>query len=329
MDPQGRQPGESAGPGLVPPYASDRFLEFLRQRNLAILDIRGGVAPESRRLLLGRPDTTRVTWVVAVAPGARGSSAVANEERVLGHAHRVLRSGLLAAIPRVENHVEVYTSLDGLLLTAVPGLTVGSRRRTSRRTRELLAAVPRWITCVWHDSAAGTARVDLGAQDVQNVLARHQPIPRLEPALDAIRRARLRIAEYDAPQTLTHGCLCPDHVFLTDSGLGVDDWGAGATVGDPLRDAGLFALRVAGGRLPEVLAGRSVFAGEIRQFMSAVLLHTPVPQQLWREVLVLTQLELATESLERADPNGMHLLSRAVRLSGSLTRTRRTTCTQS
>ena len=79
---------------------------------------------------------------------------------------------------------------------------------------------------------------------------------------------------------------------------------------------------VAGGRLPEVLAGRSTFAAEIRTFLGAVLVHTSVPPQLWREVLVLAQLELATESLERADPNGMHLLSRAVRLSKALTRTR-------
>jgi hypothetical protein len=329
MSTHGTQPGEGEDPGLAPAYASGRFLEFLRERNLAILDIRGGVAPESRRLLLGRPDTSRVRCVVALTPGPRESSAVATEERVLRHAHGTLRGTLRAAIPHVEGHVEVYTSLEGLLLTAVPGLTVGSRRRTARRTRELLGAVPHWITGVWHDSAAGTATVDLGAQDAQTVLTRHHPIPRLEPALDAIRRARLRIAEYDVPLTLTHGCLCPDHVFLTDAGIGVDDWGAGSTAGNPLRDVGRFALGVAGGRLPEVLAGRSAFAGEIRQFMTAVLVHTPVPAQLWREVLVLAQLELATESLERADPNGMQLLSRAVRLSGSLTRTRRTTCTQS
>lgn len=322
MDPHERQPGDGEEPGLVPPYASSHFLAFLRERNLAILDVRRGAAPDSRRLILGPPGGTKVAWVVAVAHGPRENNAVDNEEQVLHHAHTVLRTGLRSSIPEVRERIEVYSSLDGLLLTAVPGLTVGDRRRTAQRTRELLTAVPRWIGGVWTDSASGTARTDLGAADVRAVLAQHQPIPRLEPAMDAIRRARLRIAEYEVPQTLTHGCLCPRHVTLVDGVLGVDDWGAGATAGDPLRDVGRFGVGVAGGRLPEVLAGRSTFAAEIRTFLGAVLVHTSVPPQLWREVLVLAQLELATESLERADPNGMHLLSRAVRLSKALTRTR-------
>lgn len=322
MDPQGGRSRTSEVSGLVPPYASEHFADFLRQRDLAILDVRAGAAPGSRRLLLGRPESTTASWTVALAPGGTTESPVTNEERVLAHAHSVLRDGVRAALPRAADHVEVYTSMDGLLLTAVPGLPVGSRRRTARRTRDLLTAVPRWVVGLWEDSATGRAPVDLGTRNVRNVLMRHQPIPRLEPALDAVRRAAVRLAQYDVPQTLTHGCLCPEHVLLSDAGLGVDDWGAGSTSGDPLRDVGRFALRVAGGRLPEVLVGRSSFAAEIRQFMSTVLVHTPVPAQLWREVLVLTQLELAAEALEHADPNGMHLLSRAVRLSGALNRTR-------
>jgi hypothetical protein len=322
MSPQERQPGDDEDPGLVPPYASSTFLTFLQDRNLAILDVRRGAAPDSRRLVLGPAGGTKVAWVVAVAHGPREGNAVDNEEQVLQHAHSVLRSALRGTVPEVRQRIEVYSSLDGLLLTAVPGLTVGTRRRTAQRTRELLTAVPRWIGGIWTDSTSGTARTDLGAADVQAVLAQHQPIPRLEPAMDAIRRARLRIAEHEVPQTLTHGCLCPRHVTIADGLLGVDDWGAGTISGDPLRDVGRFAIGVAGGRLPEVLAGRSAFAGEIRQFLNSVLVHTPVPPQLWREVLVLAQLELATESLERADPNGMHLLSRAVRLSRALTRTR-------
>lgn len=322
MDPQGgsSRTGEASGP--VPAYASPRFTEFLRERDLAILDIRAGAAPDARRLMLGRRGSSSVGWTVALAPAGPKDGAVANERRVLEHAHQVLRDGVRGALPRAEGRVEVYTSLDGLLLTAVPGLTVGSRRRTVRRTREMLRAMPRWIVGVWHDSASGTARVDLGTRGVDNVLTGHRTIPRLEPTLDAIRRAALRLAEYDVPLTLTHGCLCPEHVMFSDAGLGVDDWGAGSIAGDPLRDVGRFALGVAGGRLPEVFAGRSAFAGDIRQFMTNVLLYTSVPPQLWREVLALSQLELATEALEHADPNGMHLLSHAVRLSGALTRTR-------
>lgn len=322
MDPQDREPGAGEDHGLVPPYASTRFSQFLQERGLTILDVRRGAAPDSRRLILGASAGNTASLVVAVAHGPRENNAVDNEETVLRHAGQVLRPALRGSVPQVREHIEVYTTLDGLVLTAVPGLTVSSRRWTTQKTRDLVAAMPGWLVAVWDDSASGTAQVDLGAADVQAVLAQHQPIPRLEPAMDAIRRARVRIAQYEVPQTLTHGCLCPRHVTLAEGDIGVDDWGIGSVAGDPLRDVGRFAVHVAGGRLPEVLAGKSAFAGEIRQLVSGVLGHTPVPPQLWREVVVLAQLELATEALERADPNGMHLLSRAVRLSRALTRTR-------
>lgn len=325
MTPQDGQPGGNEDHGLVSPYASDRFLHVLKERDLEVRDIHAGAGADSRRLLLARPATNRVSMVAALAPAgpdATEVSAVVNEERVLEHAHAALRPELQQSVPRVLSRVDLDRSLDARLLTAVPGLVVGSGRRTTRKSKALLTSVSGWITAVWRDTASGAAVVDLAADDLRNVLERPQPIPRLEPALDALRRARMRVAQYEAPVTLTHGCFCPDHVFLAEGTIGVEDWGAGAVRGNPLRDAGRFALEVAGGRLPEVLAGRSGFAGDIRHFMSTVLMETPVPPQLWREVLALTQLELATASLEHADPNAMHLLSRAVRLSTALTRTR-------
>lgn len=304
----------------VPPYASDRFLQLLEERNLAILDIRAGVASGTRRLLLGRPGGSKVAWVVAVGPGIGPESPALNEERVLTRAHEVLSAQLRQTIPRVQEHVEVYTSLDGLLLTAVPGISVGPRRRTARRTRDLLLALPGWLHGVWDASASGTAPVELGSVNVRAALERIGPIPRLETALEGVQRARLRLDEHLTPRTLTHGCLCLDHVFLTEGALGVEDWSGGSTAGDPLRDVARFSLDVAGGRLPEVLAGRSGFAAEVRHFMSSTLATLSVPPQLWQEVLVLAQLELAVQALERDDPNPLHLLVRAVRLSGTSTR---------
>jgi hypothetical protein len=323
MMPVDQGPEAVEGPQrLAPPYASRKFEAMLETRGVAILDVLRGSAPESRRLLLGPHGGEKVSFVVAVAHNPSGDNPVDREEAVLARAQELLPARTARSLPKVLERIEVYTSLEGLLMTAVPGLRVSGRRWTSVRARQLLAAMPRWLVALWSDTTTGYAQVDLGVAEVRTVLAQHENSPRLEPAMDAIRRARLRLAEYSVPQVLTHGCLCPRHVTVVEDGLGVDDWGLGAFAGDPLRDLGRFAVHVASARLPEVLAGRSAFAGELRQCVSEVLAYTPVPPHLWREVLVLAQLELAMESLERADPNGMHLLSRAVRLCGALTRTR-------
>lgn len=318
----GRGEGE---PGLVPPYASRQFTRFLEKHGVAVLDVVRGAAPDTRRLLVGDPETGRVTYAVAVAHVTSEVNPIDNEQAVLAAPPgAALRAGILRTMPRVVERVDVFTTLNGLVVTGVPGLSAVGRKRPSLKSKELLSAMPAWLQAVWGDTSGETRRVDLGATALSAMLGGHERALKLEPALDAIRRARSRLAEYEVALTLTHGCLCPRHV-MTEGGavVGVDDWGLASTASSPLRDLGRFAVHVADARLPEVMAGKTSYAAAMRQFVCTVLDHTPVPRQLWREVLVLTQLELAMESLERADPNGMVLLSRAVRaLSGALMRTR-------
>jgi aminoglycoside phosphotransferase (APT) family kinase protein len=95
--------------------------------------------------------------------------------------------------------------------------------------------------------------------------------------------------------------------------VGVDDWGHASQSGDPLRDLGRFAVRLADRRLAEVVAGRTSYARTVRRLVAAGLERTALPPQLWRDVLVLAQLELAVESLDRGDPSAFSLLLTAVR----------------
>ncbi len=308
-----------SGGDLTPPYASREFAAYLTSRELTILDVRQGSAPGSRRLLLGRPSGRTVEYVVAVDQ-TRGA-AVDNEQAVLEAATAMLRPAARAALPKVVERIEVFTSMEGLVLTAAPGLRVNGPPWTGARAHQLLGEVAGWLGAVWTDTAGAQAPVDLGSGDVEEVLGR-QRVPRLEPALDAIRTARARLGEYQTPRTLVHGCLCPLHATLAERGIGVDDWGLGSPAGDPLRDLGRMAVHVAGGRLPEVLAGRSGLALAVQRCMTEALAHTPVPPRLWREIVVLTQVELARDALEQGDENGIRLLGRAVRLSRALTRTR-------
>lgn len=314
----------NADVGLAPPYASREFTRFLEKHHVAVLDVVRGAVPDTRRLLVGDPATGVVAYAVAVTPVTGGVNPIDNEEAVLLDPGSSLRPSILRTMPKVVGRVDVFTTLNGLVVTGVPGLRVVVGQRPVLKTREQLQAMLAWLLAVWNDTAGVTRPVDVGATALSALLNRHDHALRPEPALDVIRRARARLGEYEMPQTLTHGCLCPRHV-VTDNGtdVGVDDWGLASRASNPLRDLGRFAVHTADSRLPEVVDGRTSYAAAMRRFVCSALDETPVPRQLWRELLVLTQLELAIESLERSDPNGMFLLSRAVHaLSGTPKRTR-------
>lgn len=310
------QPQQEPGPGarvLAPPLASRQFTTFLRMRDVSVLDVVRGSAHNTRRLLLGDPSDETVKFVVAVHHGHGGDDPVGNEQTVLQDAAENLRPTIRQSLPRVVGQVEVYTAMTGLVVTAVPGLAVAGRGRRAATAQQLFAAMPGWFAAVWQDTASGAVPVTLGGSALHTVLGRDEQVFALEPALATVRKAYNRVAQYEVPQTLTHGCLCQRHVVVSGAGVGVEDWGLASLTGNPVRDLGLFAANVAGSRLPEVLRGRSGYSAGVRRFMAAALTQTNVPRQLWREVLVLAQLELAVESLEQADPNRMLLLSRALR----------------
>ncbi|HSE10901.1 MAG TPA: hypothetical protein VLB29_19720 [Nocardioidaceae bacterium] len=300
---------------------SDDLNRFMCIRNVSIVDVVRGAAPDTRRLLLGE-HTGRVTHVVAISRSPASASLIENEKAVLEHARRMLRPTVRHTVPKVIERLDVGASGRGLAMTAVPRIKNAERRPRSS-SKELLTAMSEWLGAMWADTAVGSGPVDLGRSRVQAVLAQTHGTAMPQPAaVDIVRKARDRLAEYEVPLTLTHGCLCRRHVIATDAVMGVDDWGLGSPVGDPLRDLGRFAVSLADARLPEVLTGRTSFANNIRHFMTSALGRTPVPRQLWREVLLLAQLELAFEALERGDPHGMARLSRAIRVLQAPTRTR-------
>jgi len=297
-----------------PRYASEPFANFLERRQVAVLDVIRGASPDSRRLLVGDPGTGSVSYAVAVPHDAATATAVETEHEVLAGLVNRLRVELMETVPHVVERVDVTATLSGLVVTGVRGLRPPVNGRQESRTRSTLAAVDSWLAAVWKDTSGPSAPVDLGAGATASVLARYTGSARLAPALDSIQRARRKLAQFEVPLTLTHGCLCMRHMRTDDGAvIGVDDWGLASWAADPLRELGRFAVRVSDGRLPEVIAGRTSYAGLVRSFVTTGLERTELPRHLWREVLVLSQLELALEELERGAPEGITLLMTAVR----------------
>ena len=313
---------DAEGPGAAA-YPTSWVGEFLESRNVSVLDVTRGIAPDTRRLLIGDADSGRVAYVVAVAPrvvvraGRRPAadvrSSVDVEHAALDAMHSVLRPSLLATIPQVVERVDVAPTLAGLVVTGVPGLRPGHTVDT-QQIRPLFDATGAWLAGLWHDTAGNTEQSDLGEVATSTVMARFAGAARLAPALKTIHQARFSLGQHDIRRSVSHGCLCPRHVMVAGATVtGVDDWSVASTDGDPLRDLGGFAARVSEGRLDEVVTGRTTYAAVVRTFVTGGLERLALPKQLWREVLVLSQLELAVESLDRGDPGGVAELVSVVR----------------
>jgi hypothetical protein len=309
--------GESSPPDhwitLPPPYASREFSRFLADHRVTVLDVVPGAAWGHRRLLVGEPQTGVVRYATAVGQPAVGFDPIAREELVLTQMRPQLHGSLRETVPEVVQRVDVFTNLNGLVVTGVPGLRPSGLRPAPPPMRDMLLAMDAWLTAVWQQTAGERAPVDLGAGAIDVLLGRYAGTTQLEPALELLRSTRLRLAEFEVVSTLSHGCLCLRHaMFEGTEVVGVDDWGLATPSGGPLRDVAAFAVRASGSRLPEVITGESPYAGLLRQFVTSGLARLDLPRKLWRHVLLLAQLELAIAALERDDHDGMVLLARAV-----------------
>lgn len=294
------------------PAQHGALARFLNRSRAAVLDVVRGAAPDTRRLLVGSPHSRRVSYVVAAGPTPPAWYGAEAEHETLLSVEGRLRPVVDGTLPRVVDRVQVSATLTGVVLTAVPGLVAGQHEDGSS-PRGFLTALESWLPQVWEDTAGPRRPTDLGGLTAQTVLARHAGSARMAPTLGVIHRASQQVAPLEVPATLSHGCLCLRHVRIQAAAVvGVDDWGLGATAGDPLRDLGRAAVHAAGPRLPEVLVGRTSFAGVVRHFLAAGLEVHGAPRQSWRDVLVLTQLELASEAFDRGHPDGLALLAQAV-----------------
>lgn len=295
-----------------PPYTSREFSDFLEARGVSLLDVVPGAVWGTRRLLVGDRSTGVVQYAAAVCPPSLGTGAIEREELVVTHVRDGLGADLKATLPEFVKHVEVFTNFTSLVVTGVPGLRAPDTA-SQPSTINLLKAVEAWLVGLWEQTAGERQAVDLGAEAIEVLVDRYASSTQLGPALELLKLARQRLAGLEVAQSLCHGCLCPRHVVSEgDRVLGVDDWGLATPAGDPLRDVGEFAVRVSGARLPETLAGTSPDAAVLREFTRAALSRLGIPPQAWREVLLLSQLELAVKALERGEHDGVVLLARSV-----------------
>jgi hypothetical protein len=296
------------------PYPVQELSRFLHSRQLVVVDVAPSVAPGCRRLLLGSARDEQVTFAAPVAHTQAAALAVDTEHEVLRHLADRLRPDLRQSVPHVVGRIRVGSDQVGLVVSGVPGVGAVRDRGPSARPRATLVAAGRWLAALWQDTAAEVDDIDLGRDAASALLSRYDNPEWLAPVRRAIHRSQERLEQHQVVRAAGHGCLCRRHVTVEgESVVGVDDWGRGAIAAHPLRDLGRLAGHLAGHRLPEVVAGQTSYAGTVRSFLRTGMQELGLPARLWRHVLVLTQVELAAEALDRGETDGVSRLLATVK----------------
>jgi hypothetical protein len=286
---------------------------FLSRERLVVIDIVRGAVPGCRRLVLGGANDARPTHVVAISSDSHGWEAVDSELRLLSELGRRLRPSLRDTVPAVVRTVTVGEE-HGVVLTALPGAGSSRSSEGPGSVRDQAVAVLDWLMMMWQDTAEADGPVDLGREACDVMLATFAASRGASAMLGVVYRSRSALAHTTIPKTVTHGCLCPQHVrFSNGRVVGVDDWGLARFGQDPLRDVGMWVVASAGPRIGVVLTGSSRTSRTWQQLVADALGYWGVPAELWRDVLVLCLAEAAVAGLAQDDTTTLDLFSKLAR----------------
>jgi hypothetical protein len=286
---------------------------FLADHGLEVLDVTSGAASGTRRLILGRLGDPVPTHAVAVANTKDAVAAVETESRHLEDLHCRLGLVMRVTVPSPVERIEV-AGLPALVVSAVPGLRTHSEETFRSGARAEAGAVQSWLAKLWQETADESDTVDLGRDVLELVRSRSRRVSGMADTVRAVDRAYARLSGFTIPRTVSHGCLCRQHVFVEgDVVTGVDGWGASQLRGDPLRDLGHWVVRSAGRHLDQVMAARTPLSRTLRDFVIAGLAVWAIPPTYWRDVLFLAETELAVKGLQGGDYTAMEQLTKVSR----------------
>lgn len=279
---------------------------FLAFHGVEVRDVGRGIARGTRRVVLGRPGVPEASHVVAAVTGPAFEPAIDKESRHLSELAGLLRPSARPSVPTVIGRIDV-SGLPGLALTAAAGR---GRPAAQSRVDGEAPAVLQWLRTLWQDTSGVPAGVTVGRDAVAELVARYAGVSGVGDTLGAVHRARSGLADFTVPQTVSHGCLCHAHAFVADGVVaGVEDWSGSEIQADPLRDLGSWLVRSVGAQLSDVVAARTARARAMRDFVIDGLAVWGIPSRCWRDVLLLTQAEIAVEQLRLGDFAGMDRLT--------------------
>jgi hypothetical protein len=298
--------------------------DFLERQQLQVLDVVPAAAPSGRRLLVGSATTERRVMSIAIAEIGPPSAALDREQAVLEGLRTRVDANLARTIPRVLQRVQAGPSSIGLAVTSpqdpetavVPEPRRPSHNRLRKDAPLVLDAVGTWLGQLWEQTRQGEpAPAAVGAAGARWLVDLYPPISRTAVGLDDLLRAQRYLGSQLVPRTAVHGSLCPRHVQISHGRVvAVEDWGLGSLGSDPLIDLGGFAVRYAGTRLEDALGGRSAFGKAVRRFVTTGLESVGLPPRLWRDLLMLAQLDRAHRAATRGDADPSVLIAMLVRV---------------
>jgi aminoglycoside phosphotransferase len=268
--------------------------------------------------------------VVKVPTTAVAAAAVAREAQVLTVLHSLSSPLIASTVPRVVEMVGA-THGDALVASLAAGAPMTTAYHRWRHTQSPVAvsrdlgAVATWLRRLHHETASGTAPVEMDAGNTDTILARFGQEPNVADTVIAVRSACARLREYNAPRTVVHGDLWCGNILVRDGSVsGVVDWEEATAAGEPLRDIARFALTYAlyldrhtrpgrpvaghpglhatgwGAGIAYLLDGDGWMCDLLRTLVRVAMRRLGIPGALWRDALVAGIAEVAA----RADDPG-------------------------
>jgi hypothetical protein len=286
--------------------------ELITDRCAEVTDVRAGSRLQTHRLTVCERGSRRPLFTAVIADREESTPAVEHEGRLLVELRRGDYGPAALVAPR---HIGVaeHCGRPVLLVSPTADLPLGSAGR--RTTRRDVAAVIEWLVALWDGGRPDSCPPDLGATAVDALLARHSSDADRAGVLDRLCVARARLSRVRVPQTLSHGALTPDRVTVTqDRVTGVDDWGCGSIIGDPLRDLAAFAVACADLRMDLLLRSRRSVATALRAGIRRGLAALGVDPELGGEVVLLAVAEQAAATDERRRQAGLEALDAVLAL---------------
>jgi hypothetical protein len=272
-------------------------------------------------VLLMPPDVRTPRLAVKIATTASAGTAVEREARLLVDLRRMCLGTIGSTIPRFVQMCD-HSGHPALVATAVAGtplaMTYNSWPHTARpgAVSADFAAAGDWLTRFQDASTTATGPVHL----LDGVGARLLELGARRRSVDdaaladrvaaRVGRIHARLSTHSTPRTAVHGDYWFGNLLLDGAGsvVGVVDWEAGCSRGEPLKDVGRFLVsyslyldrhtavgrRVAGHhglRADHSCAGvRYGFTGTgwyprlVRRFLVDALVRLGLPGSLWYDV---------------------------------------------
>ncbi|MEO8107000.1 MAG: hypothetical protein ABI720_06735 [Actinomycetes bacterium] len=275
--------------------------DFLSANEAEVVDTQHAEWPGVRNLNLQDPAGNR--WLAVLCGNAEAAEVAQREGRVLDRIQE-FRPDLCRTVPRVIARIQ-YRGAPSHVLTDQQAVPIVDQALFAEFAFT-------WLTALWSASATVERPTRLGSTWLEQRQESRQP-PGCKLVDEMLMQASDRIVGTVIVRTISHGCLCQEHMLLTDSAnVWVRDWSGANEQSEPWFDLADAVLSLLGDRAPVVLSTTRRATQPSRYLLRDGLRCLAIDGGYWRDLLLLRLADRACSITSSAVPSDWLLQRLAV-----------------